>query len=157
MAPAVSVAMPVTAITPDSLGTVSSVSAALESAIDPPVVVHSIVSSATAVAEMSTVSPGSAVAGTEMEMVSTTAAVAVKVIAVIPDTVAVTVFVPAVEPSVSVADARPPAFVVTLEADSDPPPAVTAKATVTPDSASPSWSRTSTMNGWGSAASVSPA
>ena len=73
--------------------------------------------------------------------------VAVKVIAVIPDTVAVTVFVPAVEPSVSVDEARPLAFVVTEDADSVPPPPVTANATVTPESASPFWSWTSTTKG----------
>ena len=44
-------------------------------------------------------------------------------------------------------DARPLAFVVTELADSVPPPAVTANATVIPDNASPSWSRTSTTNG----------
>ena len=63
----------VTAITPDSPGTVSSVAAALGSAIDPPVVSHSNVSSPVTVAEMSTVAPRSAVAGTVTEMLSGTA------------------------------------------------------------------------------------
>ena len=79
---------------------------------------------------------------------ATAVAVAVNVIGVaMPEAVAVTVFVPVVEPRVSVDSARPLAFVVTLVAESVPPPAVTANATVTPERASPFWSRTSTMNG----------
>ena len=74
--------------------------------------------------------------------------VAVKVMVVeMPDTSAVTVFVPAVEPRVSVASALPSAPVVTDVADREPPPPVTAKATVTPDRASPFWSFTCTTKG----------
>ena len=63
-----------------------------------------------------------------------------------PD-VAVTVFVPALAPKVRVLDARPELLVETLVALSDPPPAVTANVTATPETALPPESVTFTVNG----------
>ena len=75
-------------------------------------------------------------------------AVAVNVMVVeTPDTSAVTVFVPADEPRVRVVWARPFVPVLTEAVDREPPPAVTANVTVTPDNPSPFWSRTSTTKG----------
>jgi hypothetical protein len=64
----------------------------------------------------------------------------------VPD-VAVTVLVPAVEPSVRVLNACPLESEETCEAESNPPPAVTANATLTPETAVPFASVTLTTNG----------
>ena len=63
-----------------------------------------------------------------------------------PD-VALTVLVPAVDPNVSVLEASPELLVDTVAALSEPPPAVTANVTVTPETALPPASATFTVNG----------
>ena len=65
--------------------------------------------------------------------------------------VAVTVFVPAPGPNVRVVDASPEELVVTLVALNDPPPAVTAKVTVTPETGLLLASATFTVNGFANA------
>ena len=74
-------------------------------------------------------------------------AVAVKVTVSSPTTDAATVFAPGAEPNVNVLLARPLASVVTVAADSAPPPAVTEKETAAPANGAPFWSLTSTTNG----------
>jgi hypothetical protein len=64
----------------------------------------------------------------------------------VPDD-AVTVLLPAVGPNVSVLDATPELFVVVAVEVSAPPPAVTAKVTVTPETPLPLASLTFTVNG----------
>ena len=58
-----------------------------------------------------------------------------------------TVFGPGVLPRVSLLAARPSASVVSVPAESVPPPAVTAKVTTAPEKTEPFWSNTSTTSG----------
>ena len=63
-----------------------------------------------------------------------------------PDAV-VTVFVPALEPKVNILDASPKLLVDTFVALRDPPPAVTANVTATPETGLPAASVAFTVNG----------
>jgi hypothetical protein len=69
---------------------------------------------------------------------------------------AVTVFAPAVVPRVRVAEASPVEVVITLVGLSVPPPAVTAKVTVVPETGLPLASVTLTVNGFTSACPALP-
>ena len=75
---------------------------------------------------------------------------------VIPVTDTVTVFVPGFGPNVRVLSARPLLSVVTLVALSVPPPLLTENVTWTPGKGLSDWSRTSTINGFSSAAPGCP-
>ncbi len=83
-------------------------------------------------------------------------AVAVVVPPVTPLAVAVMACAPSEAPRVQVVDASPLASVVSTSADSEPPPAVTAKATTTPCTPRLSAARTRATTGSGSAVPTGP-
>jgi hypothetical protein len=83
-------------------------------------------------------------------------AVAVKVTEPMPLAVATTRFVPVTVPRVSCVEADPALSVTTLAEETDPPPAVTAKVTVTPGMFAPALVLTRTTSGLGSVVATTP-